>query len=210
MNYVGEPRPRRAGRTVLLVVVVVVLLTLLAGGWLAWRGLHARDDLTAAADALTRARTAAVDGDLDTARLQLAQAQVDTASARDKTSDPVWLLAGALPLVGDTPHAVTTVARQADFLADDVFPQLLSIAESVQPGALLAGNRLDVDAHRRIAPRVATVQAELRGVRSALAVAADGWVIRPVADALADFRTQVDDVAKTVDTVAHATELLMG
>ena len=209
MSHLEDRRRSRAGRTVLLVVAIVVLLTLLIGGWLAWRGLQARDDLNNAADELRQARTAALDGDLDSARIHLSQAQLETSAAREKTSDPVWLLVGALPLVGDTPNAVTTIARQADVLADDVFPQLLSIADAVEPSALrLAGNQIDIDALRRIAPTVTAVQTDLRGVRSALATAADGWVLGPVADVLTEFRGEVDDVADTVDTLARATELL--
>jgi hypothetical protein len=191
------------------VVVIFVVLVLAVGAWLAWRGLQARDNLNSAADELQQARTAALDGDLATARTRLEAAQRETSTARDKTSDPVWLLVGALPLVGDTPDAVTTIARQADVLADDVFPQLLSIAESVEPGALrLAGNQIDVDALRRIAPTVEAVQTDLREVRSALATVHDGWVIGPVDDALAEFRGEVDDVADTVGALARATELL--
>lgn len=205
----AETPPRRTGRRVLLVVVIFVVLVLAVGAWLAWRGLQARDNLNSAADELQQARTAALDGDLATARTRLEAAQRETSTARDKTSDPVWLLVGALPLVGDTPDAVTTIARQADVLADDVFPQLLSIAESVEPGALrLAGNQIDVDALRRIAPTVEAVQTDLREVRSALATVHDGWVIGPVDDALAEFRGEVDDVADTVGALARATELL--
>lgn len=209
MSHHEQPRPGRAGRMILLVAAVTVLLTLLAGGWLAWRGLQARDDLTKAADDLQQARSATLDGDLDTARTHLSRAQRETGTARDKTSDPVWLLVGALPLVGDTPHAVTTIAREADVLAEDVFPQLLSIADAVEPGALrLTGDQIDVDALRQIAPTVTAAQSDLREVRAALTTALDGWVIGDVHEVLTEFRLEVDQVADTVDTLARATELL--
>ena len=94
-----------------------LLVVAAAAAWIAWSGLRARDELTAARSDVSRLRAALVAGDHDGALRVLDDARAHAANARSLTSDPVWRAMGALPLLGRTPRAVT---QSTDVLADTV------------------------------------------------------------------------------------------
>lgn len=117
----------------------VLAVLLLAGLWLGVRALQARRHLVDASDLASAVRDDLLHGNRAGALERLAQLQQDARDARSMTHDPVWWLAGAVPVLGRTFATTGAVASLSDDLAQRVLPQL------VQAGDALAPDRLRVD-----------------------------------------------------------------
>src|SRR3954447_1730907 len=120
----------------LLAGIVIVLGAAL---WLGYRGLQARRHLVDASDLASVVRDDLLHGDRAGARARLEQMQRDAHDARSLTDDPLWRLAGAVPLFGRTFSTTADIAAMSDDLAQQVMPQL------VEAGDALAPNRLRVN-----------------------------------------------------------------
>ena len=76
-------------RWVLLAVGLALVVTMMAGAWIVYNGLQARDALVAAADAVSGTQNALLGADVAAAEASLTQAADLTAEAETKTSDIV-------------------------------------------------------------------------------------------------------------------------
>lgn len=119
---------RHAWRYVLLAVGVVLAVTVMAGAWIAYTGLQARDALVTAAEAVSGTQNALLGSDVAAAEASLTQASGLTAEAEAKTSDIVWKAVGALPVVGATPKAVTVTTEAANQVISESLPQFVQAA----------------------------------------------------------------------------------
>lgn len=173
----------------------------------------ARADLLAARSHLEQARRLAVAGDLRAATDASRQAEHRTDRAVSATSGPVWRAAGALPLLGATPAAVRVAVGQADLVAGSVVPDLLLVAERLQPQRLRSrANGADVDvAGLTSAERVLTgARDDLRQARQELRSALDAPVLGPVSRPLDGFRAELDELGATVDDLSQVVGVLPG
>ena len=139
------PKRLLAAAGCLGVVVIAAVLML-------WRsGTAAEGRLTAARAALTHLRSAIAAGDLTVAARRLHEVQVDCASARSRTSGPVWAGASSVP---------TPAARHERYAEDrggrgppgrDTLPGLVAAARmAAGDGLVKAGGGVDVNQLGRI------------------------------------------------------------
>jgi len=203
----GRPRGRSthvARRFGLLLVVLV----LLGCGWLAWRGWQARSELVAAQDAVERVRTAATSGDRAAIDRELASATAHAARAKALTSDPVWRLAGWVPVVGRTPLAVSQTAAVVDALVVQVLPDLAEAAKNLDPHRLRTGGRIDVAAVAAAAPHINRAEARLASVQADLDQIKLSFVLPQVRTGVDELRSVVADTRATVHEGSTAAGLL--
>lgn len=201
-------RPRLASG-----VLVVLLVAVAAAAWLGLRGLAARDHLEAARSDLVAAQDALLDADIARARAATDRARGRTASARDLTGDPIWRLAGALPVLGASPRAVTQVAAAVDDLVADVLTPALDAAELLEPTTLrgpdgafdLARLRAAAAPVRQAASGSGRVLATLDGVALERAVPP---VAEAVRELLAETRRLDDALGDAASVVEIAPRLL--
>ncbi|MDQ1306906.1 MAG: hypothetical protein QG671_2738, partial [Actinomycetota bacterium] len=99
-----------------LVAGLVVVFALAVGGWLAVTGFQARNDLQAAAAEISAAQQSLLANDTATAQQAIKRAATNTAAAHSATSDPVWQVVGAIPLLGNNVRAVSLTALAANQL----------------------------------------------------------------------------------------------
>lgn len=156
----GHSSARRARRTrrVALPVAAVALAAIAFGGWLAVRGLAARSALDDARAQLTHAAAALSAGQLhinDPAlRRAVDAASADTARAHRLTSDPLWRLAGAIPLAGCPLRSSAELAAVGQALTREVVRPLAAIGPLANPVTTTDGVRVDVGGLKAAAPRV--------------------------------------------------------
>lgn len=120
----------------MLAVSVVVLLVLATGAWLVLTGLDARRQLEVARGNLEAARSALLAQDVAAAREAIVAAGGSTAAARKGTHDPLWRVAGSVPLLGRSLRTTSGLTAAADDVARSVLPEALRAAELVDPDAL--------------------------------------------------------------------------
>lgn len=194
------PRLRRAVPVLLLVVVLAA--------WLGLRALSAQQHLDAARADLGTARAALLDRRVADARPAVDGARAHTLRARNLTSDPVWRVAAAVPVLGRSLASVRGLINAVDELAAEVLPPGLRAAQALSgqdlrttAGAvdlsLVAGMRPEL---ARSADRLSAVRDEVRNLPSA-------GVVGPVARARTQLAGQLDDLAAAVDDAQQVVQL---
>ena len=167
----------------LLIVGIVAVLLLGTAAWLGITGLQAKSELQAASGALSRAKTAVTKGDIAGAKAAAAEAAQNTAAARADTSDPIWRLAGAVPLIGATPRTVTLTAQAADEVASGALPPLVAAANEFQGSELRQPDgSVDVARVRSAGADVILADGALQQATTTLGGAPTSGVLSPVAD----------------------------
>jgi hypothetical protein len=196
-------------RRVLGALALLLLATLAAGAWLAYRGLAARTELTAARAALSRLTAAAGTGDVAGATAPLAELRVHTGRARRLTHDPVWALAARVPTAGNSIATLRGVTDGLDRLAGGVLPPLVQVADTVTPARLRSGPAtVDVAALAAAAPPVAQALAELQAVNATVLSTPETGLIRPVAAGRQEVVAQLGRLTATLGNVDLAARVL--
>jgi hypothetical protein len=185
-----------------------VLLIAAAAAWIAWSGLRARDELTAARLDVVRLRAALVAGDHDGALKVLDDARTHAANARGLTADPVWRVMGALPFVGRTPHAISESTAVLAATVDGVLPNLVDAASRLAPGSLRQGNGVDLSAVAAALPGVEAAQAGLDPLQARLARINLAGVPGAVANGVTSLRRQVGGLSVDLAAVSTAARVM--
>lgn len=197
-------RPRRRRWVVPLVLLVVVLVW---AGWLAVDAAKARRAMAGVAELVAVVRADVVAGDDAAVRDGVAEAQELADEAVAATRGPHWAAASVLPWVGPNVRAVRTAADVVDDLTA-VLPELPDVAAAVDHSRLApVDGRVDLAPLVAAAPRLATVEGEVRGAQDRLAAAASSDLWPVVARPLDRLRLAVDDVAMLTATASRVTRL---
>ena len=191
-------------------VLLLVLLVLLgAAGYVAVRGVMARNELEQARPQVDKVKAAVLDGDTAAAQEALARLQHHAHKARNDASGRLWQLAGHLPVVGDDVDGVHQVTVAIDRVATDVLPPLVDVAASVQPSSLrIAGDRIDTEPLTKAEPSLTEAARRSAEVLAGLADLRPGRMLSPVGTAVRDVRQQVQDLDSTATKAARAARLL--
>ena len=183
-------------------LALFVVLGIAAGAWIAYTGLQAKDALETAASALSGAQGALLDGDTAAANTAVTQASALTAEARTATSDPVWKVVGAVPLLGATPRSVTLATAAADEVVSVSLPQFVSAAETLDVLTLKnADGKVDLARFPPAGAQLAAAEASLRDAESLMAEIPTSGVPSFVSDGTAQLSAKITE-ALGVSTIA--------
>ncbi|TCJ33293.1 DUF4012 domain-containing protein [Parafrankia sp. BMG5.11] len=132
-----------AGGALLLVVL------LMAGTWIVVRGLLARSHLEAARAQISRLQAAVTNGAVpEGAELRRAVDEItaQTESARALTADPLWSLAGRVPLAGCPLRSSAALAAALHDVAAGALPPVAELGDRLAPSSLRSGMAVNVRA----------------------------------------------------------------
>lgn len=166
--------------------VLVVIIGL--GGWLSWKVLTVRTELTAAQTAITSLRSG---GDVKAALSQIAGHAERAAQA---AHDPIWAVGEQLPWVGDNLRAVRLSSETLDGLAGGLAVPALEALQTDSKDPMLV--RL-LPVLQRAAGGIGALNKELQEVRQSPSL-------------IAQVRTGVDQVADVVAVADPVLSLLPG
>ncbi|MFL6180398.1 MAG: DUF4012 domain-containing protein, partial [Actinomycetes bacterium] len=148
-------------------------------------------------------------GDTAKANEQLAVVQGDTARAVNATSDPVFAIASALPIVGNTPAAVRDVSEAADALATDALPDLVEAGTALSPDELrTSGDSLNLTAFEDAAPPLHSAAQSLEQISTDVNGIDTDQTPAKVKDAVTSLQTQLDDALSETESAARGAELI--
>jgi hypothetical protein len=209
----APPTQHRGGRRLVRRLaaggLAVVCLSALGGGWIAWRGVHAREQLQLAAGLVQQLRLQVASGDADAGAGTLAELQRRTRAAREDTGGPGWWLARGVPVVGDDLSAVRTVASALDELARDGLPPLVRTARSLDPGSLApTDGRVNLIGLQAAAPELVAADAAVQRARDRVAAIAVDGLVPQLGTAVVDLQHGLDRAAAVTATVARTAALL--
>lgn len=186
------------------VLGVLVLLLLAVAAWVGVRGYLAYGHAQDAADGLAVVQSAVAEGDVETARAELADVQSDTAATVRLTSDPVWRSVSAFPFGGQNLAAVSTAAAAADDVTSEGLPALVDAAEGLQEfGSSLQSGDLDPDALQSTVDGVERLDASLSQAQADIQAIDRRYLLPQVDQAL-------DELASSVDVAAQVREAIAG
>lgn len=202
----------RPGRRHFLTVVAVLLLVVTAyAAWLVVRGVQVRGDLESARHHLAGAQLDVAPAALARTQARVAAAGTETASARARTADPLWRLGELLPAVGDDLAAVRVLAASVDTVVAEVATPLLDVGTSVDPSSLRRDDgSFDLAPLAAAGPRVDAAAAALRAADATLRSLDRAGLAEPVAAALDEASSQVEDLLPFTDGLARTVRLLPG
>lgn len=199
------------GQRVGVGVGAVLVLALLAGAWLGWSALQARQELNRAQALLPTLRTQLAGQDLPGARATAVQLGGHAAQARRLTGDPVWRVAGLVPFAGHNPRTVTTLSAAADDLSRDVLLPLIDEAGGLDVSMLAPSSAgVDLALIESKAPTVHRLSSRLEQIVTAVEDTPESGLIGPVADARTSFLTQVREVDAQMSALDAAAQLMPG
>jgi hypothetical protein len=200
---VRRGRRRSRPRSPLVLVVLGVLVLAVAVGVLLVRDVQrVRSSLVAAQVSLEEVRGAVGAVEVERAAAALDRADAELAEARSRTGGPLWSLAAAVPVAGDSVTTTREVVRTASALVE--------VADvAVVEGAQLLGDGLDVqvaDGRLDLGPLTAARTlleelplARLVEARDRLASARPRWAPGEVMQGRAETLAAADEVIGTVD-----------
>ncbi len=130
------------------------MLALLVSGWQALTAVRALDDARASADSLV---DAIASGNVPRAKAELQDFDDATTRAHHRTDGPLWWLGARVPILGRNLAAVSTIAEQADAIADEALPGIVRVADQVKADTFRPRNgRVDLDAVAKVLPVLKT------------------------------------------------------
>jgi Protein of unknown function (DUF4012) len=138
----------------LLAGTAVVLLVVGSAAWLTVRGRQAQAAMVQLRADGTRLQQQLATYDLTAAGPTLTKVRLDAARARDLTDDPVWAVAGAVPVLGRDVHAARRVSAVLADLTEAARP-VETVLPRLDPDLVPAGGgRIDTAALQQLAETV--------------------------------------------------------
>jgi hypothetical protein len=194
----------------LLIIGVVVIAVLAVGAvWIWVKAQQAADALASARAGVTDVRDSITAGDTAKANEQLGVVQGDTARAVNATSDPVFAIASAIPVIGNTPAAVRDVSEAADALASNALPDLVEAGTALSPDNLRsAGNQLDLAAFETAAPPLKSAAQSLAQISVDVNDIDTAQTPAKVKDAVTSLQAQLDDALDETQSAARGAKLI--
>ena len=182
--------------------------------WLTVRVVQVRSDLEAARTQLAGMRIDdAVDAQADSAALdalrhKLFTAAVETASARVRTSDPLWHVAERLPWIGDDLAAVRVLSLSGDATVSQVAVPLSAVAAAIDPTALRRGDgSLDLSGLAASRDELADAETAALATQKDLQGLDRASLTRPVRSAVNEVSTLVDRLVPVTQAAARTARL---
>ena len=210
----SEDRRRWRWRYLVIGLASVLAVAVLAGAWIVYTGLQARDALVAAADAVSGTQDALLGADVTAAEAALANAADLTAEAESKTSDIVWKAVGALPVVGATPKAVTVTTEAANQVISESLPQFVEAAAILDVDTIKnADGKVDLTRLPPASQALAGAQASLEQAAATLATVPTTGVASEVSEGTAELSAKVDEalaISTTASTLLGVVPTMLG
>ncbi|HEX5016145.1 MAG TPA: DUF4012 domain-containing protein, partial [Actinomycetes bacterium] len=196
-------------RRLFYVAVVLIAVLVVAAVWIWVKAQQAADALASARAGVTAVRASLTDGDTARAAQQLTVVQGDTARAVQATSDPVFAIASAVPVLGNTPAAVRDVSEAADALANDALPDLVEAGTALSPDTIRSdGDQLNLDAFDAAAQPLDSAASSLESISAEVASIDTDVTPNQVKDAVSRLQTQLDDALHETESAARGAELI--
>lgn len=211
------PVPRRALRRRLLIGVAMTAASgavILAIVWLGVTALMARTQLNEARADVHTLRAKIATGDWTAARATATDLAQHARSANRLTSGPVWAVAAGLPSGGEPLQTIRGITAGVDSLGQDVLPQVVGVAERLDPRKLhRPDGTIDVARVGSVGPAVASASASVAETTKTIRGLPQHTWLSTVDAAQADALSQItalDQALKSADLAVQILPKMLG
>jgi hypothetical protein len=200
----------RATRIALFGGVAIVALGLLAVGWVLITSMMAKSELEHARANLDHFQGQVTDANLKQLRADAADIAKRADKAHELTSGPAWVVMTHVPWLGSPLKTVRGIAAQADVLASETVPQLLTLTDTLDPNHLRqADGSINLKAIEQARPVLAaTVDRASATVSSVEKLPSRTW-LGQVDDARSQVMRSLNELSNTLRTLNRTAGLLL-
>ena len=177
--------------------------------WLVITGLLAKQALSKLEGRLVQVRTLVAAGEVGDARKLAADIPVLADRAHRLTTGPVWWAAAEVPYLGRPIEVTRGTIVAADDVSSDAVPQLMDVAEKINPSALRAdGHTIRIAPLLQAAGPLARAAATIdKATDRAARLPADTW-LAPIDNRRTEFVAELQVIRGYVDAAARAAHVL--
>lgn len=201
-------RPHRR-RWIGWTVAALAAILLVCIAWVLVRGLNAVTSLQAVKTSASHLQADVAAGDLADAARDARALSRHASSARDLTSDPVWRAFEIVPWLGSDFTAVREIAQIADDLAARGVQPLLTASKSIDlKGFGLRDGAVDLAPFTKVQRPLASASAAFARASTGAARIDAGALLPPLADAVTELRSAVDEAGGIVGALHDAATLI--
>jgi len=202
----ARQRVRRRIRAGLLIFAGCLLL---GGVWVGFRTYQAYGELRDSAALVSTLQDQIGNADRRAASATLDTLQQHTGAAAGAVGDPLYRLASTLPWVGPNLDAISEIARTSDELADQVLPDLVGVADRLDPADFAPRNGVvDVSGLAQAATDLNGTRATIDAARQRLASIDRSAVTGPVSSATVRLWGELDGLSDLTATGSRAATLV--
>ncbi|CAN7240617.1 DUF4012 domain-containing protein [Pseudarthrobacter oxydans] len=195
-------RPLIIGGAMILVVTAVL-------GWLASRAQVISNELTVATSLVPQFKNQLVNGDESGAHDTLMLLEQHAEESRIAATDPLWLAAGAIPVVGANFAVVTELATSAVDLVDGAAAPLLRTVDSMSTDAFTPVNgRINVESLAVASPNIVAAADAIKSTDDRLEDIDASILLQDVAAPLSQAREMIREARQSISVAADASRLL--
>lgn len=206
----NPPKPRR--RRLLIAAMWLagaVVLAIAGAAWLGFKATAISTELNAANQLVPKLRDDVLRDDATAALATVRDLQEHTSRAREEAGDPLWTMAGALPLLGANFQATSEVATSADDVAQLGAAPLVSVFKTLDWKSLLPnGQGMDLKPLAAAQPKLASAAQAVRQSSERLnGINADA-LLPQISSPLIHAREQLSSLRDGIDSAADAANVL--
>jgi hypothetical protein len=184
----------------------LAVLALLVFGWQALTSVRALNAARTSADSLA---DAIASGNVQLAKAELQDFDDATTRAHHRTDGPLWWLGARVPIVGRNLDAVSTIAEQADAIADEALPGIVGVADQVEADTFRPkGGRVDLDAVAKVLPVLNTTDRVMAKADREVSQIRVDRLLAPLQVPAGEFAKQTREAATAAAAAADAGQLL--
>ncbi|HEY9311544.1 DUF4012 domain-containing protein [Williamsia sp.] len=194
-------------------VLTVLVLLVVAGLYIGYLALKAKDSLDSARGHAATAQRAFLAGDTDKAVASAEEAVRSAGLAKDDAHNPVWSAAAAIPWLGDPLKSVQEMTESVDSLATDVLAPTAELADVISPDNLRTeDSAINTAALAQAQPQLAVIADRAEEIQVDVE-GTDGSWLGTVSDARTDLLGQLTESSRFIrgtDTAARLLPPMLG
>lgn len=198
---------RSRHRRWLLAVGGLVVLAGALAGWLAFEGSQAKSSLEEARRNIGSAKEALFRGNMDEAAKFAKSALSDAQTARIRTHSVPWNIAASIPWLGSPMRTGQQISDVVVVAVADVLTPSVQVGRAMAPDRLLQDGRIDVEALRGAAPKLAELSKAAARLETQAADISDPHYLSALSEAQEKLRSQTAELAALVQNTALAAQI---
>lgn len=185
------------------------LLLAVTAGWLATRAHQISTELRAAEALIPEFTTQILEHDSSNASTTIDQIVSHTAAAREAANDPIWNLAGAVPILGSNFSAIREVAVAASEVAHGTAKPLLRVVGALNWEALTpVDGKLSLEPLETSSPTIVSAATTVELTHSRLQAIDKRNLVSEVATPLAETTAKLDALRSGLRAAADVSKVL--
>lgn len=202
---------RRPTRVIRIVVSLGSLVAVAAasGGWLAYRAQEIKSEMLAASDLLPQLESQLLENNKPGAEATLAKLTSHTTASHTAANDPLWLAAGALPLIGGNFSAITELSSSAVDIVDGAALPIVKTLGTINSKSLTPVNgRIDLTALSAASPSIISATNTLQLTHNRLTNIDNTYLVPAISEALKRATNALEAVGKKAKVAADTSRTL--